>query len=47
MNKILFVLFAFFAAGITASCNKDNSVKPATVRTQIYSADKSDVGSGD
>jgi len=47
MKKIIIVAFAILTTGLVSSCTKDNSVKPASVKTQTTVADKSDVGSGD
>jgi len=47
MKKIIIVAFAILTTGLVSSCTKDNSVKPASVKTQSVIADKSDVGSGD
>ena len=47
MKKIIIIAFAILITGLVSSCTKDNSVKPASVKTQTTLADKSDVGSGD
>jgi len=47
MKKIIIIAFAILTTGLVSSCTKDNSVKPASVKTQNVAADKSDVGSGD
>jgi len=47
MKKIIIIAIAALTTGLVSSCTKDNSVKPATVKAQSVSADKSDVGSGD
>jgi len=47
MKKIIIITFAILTTGLVSSCTKDNSVKPASVKTQTTAADKSDVGSGD
>jgi len=47
MKKIIIVAFAILTTGLVSSCTKDNSVKPASVKIQTTTADKSDVGSGD
>jgi len=47
MKKILIVAFAILTTGLVSSCTKDNSVKPASAKTQSILGDKSDVGSGD
>jgi len=47
MKKIIIIAFAILTTGLVSSCTKDNSVKPASVKTQTVAADKSDVGSGD
>jgi len=47
MKKIIIVAFAILTTGLVSSCTKDNSVKPASVKTQTIVTDKSDVGSGD
>ncbi|WP_448700685.1 hypothetical protein ACFGVR_01660 [Mucilaginibacter sp. AW1-3] len=47
MKKIIIIALAILTTGLVSSCTKDNSVKPASVKTQAVAADKSDVGSGD
>ncbi|OCX52579.1 hypothetical protein BEL04_14100 [Mucilaginibacter sp. PPCGB 2223] len=47
MKKIIIIAFAILTTGLVSSCTKDNSVKPASVKVQSTTADKSDVGSGD
>jgi hypothetical protein len=47
MKKIIIIAFAILTTGLVSSCTKDNSVKPASVKSQTVAADKSDVGSGD
>ncbi|WP_448700686.1 hypothetical protein ACFGVR_01665 [Mucilaginibacter sp. AW1-3] len=47
MKKIIIIAVAIFTTGLVSSCTKDNSVKPASVKTQAVASDKSDVGSGD
>jgi hypothetical protein len=33
MKKIIIIAFAVLTTGLVSSCTKDNSVKPATVKT--------------
>ena len=47
MKKIILIAFAIFTTGMVSSCTKDNSVKPASVKSQSIAGDKSDVGNGD
>jgi hypothetical protein len=43
MKKIIIIAFAVLTTGLVSSCTKDNSVKPATVKT----SDLSGTGSAD
>jgi len=47
MKKIIIIAFAILTTGVVTSCTKDNTVKPASVKSQTVVADKSDMGSGD
>jgi len=47
MKKIIIIAFAILTTGVVTSCTKDNSVKPASIKSQTVVADKSDMGSGD
>jgi len=47
MKKIIIIAIAALTTGFVSSCTKDNSVKPASVKSQSVANDKSDVGSGD
>jgi len=47
MKKIIIIAFAILTTGLVSSCTKDNSVKPASVKSQTVTADKTDMGSGD
>jgi hypothetical protein len=44
MMGILLLLFAFFTAKTMSFYSKNGSIKPATVRMHVYTANKSDVG---
>jgi len=44
MMEILLLIFAFFIAKTMPFCSKNDSIKPATVRMQVYTVDKSDAG---
>jgi len=47
MKKIIIAVIAILTTGLIPSCTKDNTVKPASVKSQTVATDKSDVGSGD
>ncbi|WP_169316217.1 hypothetical protein [Mucilaginibacter paludis] len=48
MKKVIIIAFTVLATALISSCNKDNSVKPASAQTQKFiSPDKNDVGNGD
>jgi hypothetical protein len=47
MKKIIIVAFAILTTGLVSSCTKENSVKPASVKSQTVAGDRTDTGSGD
>jgi hypothetical protein len=47
MKKIIIIAFAILTTGLVSSCTKDNSVKPASVKSQTVAGDRTDTGSGD